>query len=97
MAFSGWTDGSDGVQLIELSPITVTAAAAAHPAAGSRGVVLGSRLVSLSDESFGVIDYTDEGCHRQLDERNLAWHVGDEAGGLCARPRSGRPASVLTR
>jgi len=72
VAFSGWTDGSDGVQLIELSPAAVTAAGAAHPSGKvARGVFAGSRLVSLSDESLGVIDATDPMAPRVTAELTL--------------------------
>jgi hypothetical protein len=92
VAFSGWTDGSDGVQLIELSPTAVTAAGAAHLSGKvARGVFAGGRLVALSDESLGVVDATDPMAPAVAAELTLARGV------IAAQPHGAAIAEVSSR
>ena len=51
---------NNGLQLIEFTPTTQTTAGAAHTKGWvERGIFVGNRLVSLSDMSLAVVDYTN--------------------------------------
>jgi len=80
LPFSGWdpTGGgyNNGLQLIEFTPTTVTTAGAAHTRGWvERGIFVGNRLVSLSDLSLAVVDYTDPKTPRVVTELTLARNV----------------------
>jgi len=80
LPFSGWDPTgrgyNNGLQLIEFTPTTVTTAGAAHTRGWvERGIFVGNRLVSLSDLSLAVVDYTDPKTPRVVTELTLARNV----------------------
>jgi hypothetical protein len=80
LPFSGWDNMSgnynNGLQLIEFTPTTVTTAGAAHTKGWvERGIFVGNRLVSLSDLSLAVVDYTNPLIPSVVAELTLARNV----------------------
>lgn len=80
LPFSGWDPNgrgyNNGLQLIEFTPTTVTTAGAAHTRGWvERGIFVGNRLVSLSDLSLAVVDYTNPKTPRVVTELTLARNV----------------------
>jgi hypothetical protein len=62
--FSGWDASNqgynNGVQLIEFTPTSIKTGGAAHTHGWvERGIFVNNRIVSLSDLSLAVVDYTD--------------------------------------
>jgi hypothetical protein len=80
LPFAGWdsTSGNynNGLQLIQFTPQTVSTAGAAHTKGWvERGIFVGNRLVSLSDLSLAVVDYTNPLTPRVITELTLARNV----------------------
>jgi hypothetical protein len=79
LPFSGWDyrgGYNNGLQLIEFSSTTVTTAGPAHTKGWvERGIFVGNRLVSLSDISLAVVDYTDPMMPSVVTELTLARNV----------------------
>jgi hypothetical protein len=80
LPFAGWDARggryTNGLQLIEFSPTTVTTAGPAHTRGWvERGIFVGNRLVSLSDTALAVIDYTDPKRPTIVTELTLARNV----------------------
>jgi hypothetical protein len=80
LPFAGWDPNgqgyNNGLQLIEFTPTTVTTAGAAHTRGWvERGIFVGNRLVSLSDLSLAVVDYTNPKTPRVVTELTLARNV----------------------
>jgi hypothetical protein len=81
LPFSGWNWGpgggyNNGLQLIEFTPTGVTTAGTAQTRGWvERGIFVGSRLVSLSDLSLAVVDYTDPLAPHVMTELTLARNV----------------------
>lgn len=80
LPFSGWDPGgrgyNNGLQLIEFTPSTVTTAGAAHTKGWvERGIFVGNRLVSLSNQALAVVDYADPMAPRVVTELTLARNV----------------------
>jgi hypothetical protein len=80
LPFSGWSSASqqynNGVQLIEYSPTTIATAGAAHTQGWvERGIFANGRIVSLSDISLGVVDYSDPLAPKVTAELTLARNV----------------------
>ena len=90
LPFSGWDSTqqtyTNGLQLIEFTPTTQTTASAARTKGWvERGIFVGNRLVSLSDMSLAVVDYTNPMAPSVVTELTLARNVvasrPDAAGG----------------
>lgn len=80
LPFAGWDarGGSynNGLQLIEFSPTTVTTAGPARTRGWvERGIFVGDRLVSLSNTSLAVVDYSDAMAPTVVTEVTLARNV----------------------
>ena len=82
LPFSGWNYGANGggynngLQLIEFTPTSVATAGTAQTRGWvERGIFVGTRLVSLSDLSLAVVDYTDPKAPRVMNELTLARNV----------------------
>jgi hypothetical protein len=79
LPFSGWDYRSgynNGLQLIEFSPSTLPTAGAGRTRGWvERGIFVGNRLMSLSDVSLAVIDYTDAMTPSVVTEVTLARNV----------------------
>ncbi len=80
LPFAGWDyyggGYNNGLQLIEFSPTTVTTAGPAHTRGWvERGIFVGNRLVSLSNTSLAVVDYTDPMTPSVITELTLARNV----------------------
>jgi hypothetical protein len=92
LPFSGWDYRSgynNGLQLIEFSPSTVTTAGAGRTQGWvERGIFVGNRLMSLSDVSLAVIDYTDAMLPSVVTELTLARNV------ITALPSGSKVAEV---
>ncbi|HSS02078.1 MAG TPA: beta-propeller domain-containing protein, partial [Kofleriaceae bacterium] len=93
LPFSGWDTKSgnynNGLQLIEFSPTTLTTAGPAHTRGWvERGIFVGNRLVSLSDISLAVVDYSDPMSPSVVTELTLARNV------ITALPAGDRLAEV---
>jgi hypothetical protein len=78
--FSGWDYNgqtySNGVQLVQYSPTALIGGAAAHTKGWvQRGIFVNNRLYSLSDESLGVVDYSNPAAPRVVKEVTLARNV----------------------
>ncbi len=64
LPFSGWQASTsaynDGVQLVEFTPTSITTAGAAYTKGWvQRGIFVNGRIVSLSDLSLSVVDYSN--------------------------------------
>jgi hypothetical protein len=93
LPFSGWDFAgrtyNNGLQLIEFTPTSVTTAGSAHTRGWvERGIFVGNRLVSLSNESLAVVDYADPRAPRVVTELTLARNV------VTARPSGATIAEV---
>jgi hypothetical protein len=80
LPFSGWSYSSgqynNGVQLIEYTPTSITTGGAASTKGWvERGIFANGRIVSLSDISLGVVDYSDPLSPRETAELTLARNV----------------------
>jgi hypothetical protein len=80
LPFSGWDDGSqqynDGLQLIDFTASSITTGGAAHTRGWvERGIFVQNRLVSLSDLSLAVVDYTNHAAPTVTAELTLARNV----------------------
>lgn len=80
LPFAGWDANgggyNNGLQLIEFTPDTVATAGAAHTRGWvERGIFVGNRLVSLSDLSLAVVDYTNPFVPKVVTELTLARNV----------------------
>jgi len=91
--FAGWDAKSggynNGLQLIEFSPTTVTTAGPARTRGWvERGIFVGNRLLSLSDQSLAVVDYTDPMTPSVVTELTLARNV------ITAQPNGATVAEI---
>jgi hypothetical protein len=82
LPFSGWSSNyrhyNNGLQLIEFTPTSVgTVGAAQTNGWVERGVFVKGKLVSLSDLSLAVVDYTDHAKPSVVAELTLARNVVD--------------------
>ncbi len=82
LPFSGWSEQYDkynnGLQLIEFTQSSIrTAGAASTKGWVERGIFVNGRLVSLSDLSLAVIDYSVHDAPRLIAELTLARNVID--------------------
>ncbi|HVJ94862.1 MAG TPA: beta-propeller domain-containing protein, partial [Labilithrix sp.] len=80
LPFSGWSPNSqsymNGVQLIEYDTGSITTKGSARSKGWvERGVFVKNRLVSLSDQSLNVIDYSDRATPKVIKEMTLARNV----------------------
>jgi hypothetical protein len=80
LPFAGWDyrggGYNNGLQLIEFTPTTVTTAGPAHTRGWvERGIFVGNRLVSLSDLSLAVVDYSNPMAPAVVTEMTLARNV----------------------
>ena len=78
--FSGWDPTgqvySNGVQLVQYTPTALVGGAAAHTKGWvERGIFANGRLYSLSDQSLGVINYTNPAAPTVVSELTLARNV----------------------
>jgi hypothetical protein len=93
LPFSGWDPTgqgyNNGLQLIQFTPTTVTTAGTAHTKGYvERGIFVGSRLVSLSDLSLAVVDYTNPMAPKVMTELTLARNV------ITAQPNGNSVAEI---
>ena len=93
LPFSGWdfmtNTYNNGLQLIEFSPTTVTTAGPARTKGWvERGIFVGNRLVSLSDQSLAVVDYTNPMAPSVVTELTLARNV------ITAQPNGATVAEI---
>jgi hypothetical protein len=93
LPFAGWDSTAqtyvNGLQLIEFTPTSITTGGAAHTKGWvERGIFVGPRLVSLSDLSLAVIDYTDVQAPAVVTELTLARNV------ISAQPTGGNIAEI---
>ena len=80
LPFSGWDNTNDvysnGLQLIEFTRDSVTTSGTAHTRGWTeRGIFVGNRLVSLSDLSLSVVDYTNHAAPRTVTSLTLARNI----------------------
>jgi len=80
LPFSGWDNDSyqynNGLQLIEFTDTAITTVGAAHSKGWTeRGIFVKNRLVSLSDLSLSVVDYTNHQDPQVVTELTLARNV----------------------
>ncbi len=80
LPFSGWNPAgrgyANGLQLIEFSRDAMSTAGVARTRGWTeRGIFVGARLVSLSDLSLSVIDYSNHAAPRVVTELTLARNV----------------------
>jgi hypothetical protein len=78
--FSGWDDNSgqyfNGVQLVQFTSTGLTGSATARTKGWvERGIFVKNRLLSLSDESMAVVDYTNPAAPSVVSEMALARNV----------------------
>ncbi|MDP9036515.1 MAG: beta-propeller domain-containing protein [Myxococcota bacterium] len=95
LPFSGWSAQSraynNGVQLIEYTPTSITTAGAAHTKGWvERGIFANGRILSLSDLSLSVVDYTDPLAPTVTAELTLARNV------IAAQPTGAMIAQIST-
>jgi hypothetical protein len=95
LPFSGWDARggryTNGLQLIEFSPTSVTTAGSARTKGWvERGIFVGNRLVSLSDTSLAVVDYTNPMAPSVVSELTLARNV------ITAQPSGQSVAEIST-
>ncbi|MEO8874877.1 MAG: beta-propeller domain-containing protein, partial [Polyangiaceae bacterium] len=93
LPFSGWDYNSyaynNGVQLIQYSPTSISTAGAAHTHGwAERGIFVNGRIVSLSDLSLSVVDYSDRMNPKVVNEITLARNV------VSAKPNGGTIAEL---
>ncbi|HXJ23820.1 MAG TPA: beta-propeller domain-containing protein [Polyangia bacterium] len=80
LPFSGWDSNADaynnGLQLIDFTASSITTGGAAHTRGWvERGIFVNNRLVSLSDLSLAVVDYTNHAAPTVVTELTLARNV----------------------
>lgn len=78
--FSGWDDQgqqyNNGLELVQFNQGALTGSGTAHTHGWvQRGIFVGSRLYSLSDESMGVVDFTNPSAPNVVSEMTLARNV----------------------
>jgi hypothetical protein len=78
--FSGWDYNSlnyeNGVQILQYSPTGIVSSATAHTKGWvERGIFVGTRLYSMSDEALAVVGYSDPTNPTVIDELTLARNV----------------------
>ncbi|HEX8793757.1 MAG TPA: beta-propeller domain-containing protein, partial [Polyangiaceae bacterium] len=78
--FSGWDDQgqqyNNGLELVQFNQGALTGSGTAHTHGWvQRGIFVGNRLYSLSDESMGVVDFTNPSAPQVLSELTLARNV----------------------
>jgi hypothetical protein len=78
--FSGWDDNSNayfnGVQLVSFSPTGLVSSGTARTKGWvERGIFVKNRLISLSDQSLAVVDYTNPAAPQVTTEMTLARNV----------------------
>ena len=78
--FSGWDDNAEtytnGVQLIQYGAGGITSSATAFSKGWvQRGIFVGGRLFSISDEALAVVDYTNPASPQVVSELTLARNV----------------------
>ncbi|MEO7111148.1 MAG: beta-propeller domain-containing protein [Polyangiaceae bacterium] len=93
LPFSGWDYNSyaynNGVQLISYSPTSISTSGAAHTSGWvERGIFVNGRIVSLSDMSLSVIDYSDRLAPKVVTSLTLARNV------VSAKPNGGTIAEL---
>lgn len=93
LPFGGWDYQSqtynDGVQLIEFTPDSIATAGAAHTRGWvERGIFVGNRLISLSDLSLAVVDYSNPQAPSVVNELTLARNI------ITAKPSGSTIAEV---
>jgi hypothetical protein len=93
LPFSGWSNDSqaynNGLQLIDFTASTITTGGAAHTRGWvERGIFVKNRLVSLSDISLAVVDYTDHTAPAVTAELTLARNV------ITAQPEGANIAEI---
>jgi hypothetical protein len=91
--FSGWDDNADtytnGVQLIGYGASGITSSATAFSKGWvQRGIFVGGRLYSISDEALAVVDYTNPAAPQVVSELTLARNV------VNAQPQGGTIAEL---
>ncbi len=80
LPFSGWSSNlqkyNNGVQLIQFTPASITAAGAAYTKGWvERGIFANGRILSLSDLALSVVDYSDRLAPKVTAELTLARNV----------------------
>ena len=80
LPFSGWSPNlqkyNNGVQLIEFTPASISAAGAAYTKGWvERGIFANGRILSLSDLALSVVDYSDHLAPKVTAELTLARNV----------------------
>ena len=93
LPFSGWdwTNQSynNGLQLIDFTASSITTGGAAHTRGWvERGIFVNNRLVSLSDLSLAVVDYTNHAAPTVVTELTLARNV------ITAQPQGANIAEI---
>ncbi len=93
LPFSGWSDQAqaynNGLQLIDFTASTETTAGTAHTRGWvERGIFANGRLLSLSDLSLAVVDYTDHNAPTVTAELTLARNV------ITAQPEGANIAEI---
>jgi hypothetical protein len=78
--YAGWdavgNTYNNGLQLVEFTPSSVTTAGPARTKGWvERGIFVGNRLISLSDESLAVVDYSDPMKPSVMTELTLARNI----------------------
>ncbi len=78
--FSGWDytgqNYNNGLQLVQFNQTALTGSGTAHTKGWvQRGIFVGDRLLSLSDQSLGVIDYSNPSAPQVVSEMTLARNV----------------------
>jgi hypothetical protein len=95
LPFSGWSyeknQYNNGLQLIQFTPTSITTKGAAKTKGWvERGIFVKNRLVSLSDLSLSVIDYSDQGAPTLKSELTLARNI------VNAKPQGSTIAELST-
>jgi hypothetical protein len=93
LPFSGWdynsTTYNNGLQLIDFTASSITTGGAAHTRGWvERGIFVNNRLVSLSDLSLAVVDYTNHAAPTVVTELTLARNV------ITAQPQGSNIAEI---
>jgi hypothetical protein len=93
LPFSGWDSNSaaynNGLQLIDFTASSITTGGAAHTRGWvERGIFVSNRLVSLSDLSLAVVDYTNHAAPSVVTELTLARNV------ITAQPQGSNIAEI---
>lgn len=95
LPFSGWSSTNqaynNGLQLIDFTASSIATGGAAHTRGWvERGIFVKNRLVSLSDLSLAVVDYTDHSAPIVTAELTLARNV------ITAQPQGSNIAEIST-